>query len=82
VVHSDRQCREHAKGQFASSDYERKIIIAESNKSFDCNRMKQKVDGRSEERSEKKSVMPIYSLIEMYNQLRRERIKSGDLDNQ
>lgn len=27
-----------------ADDYERKIIIAESNKSFDCNRMKQKVD--------------------------------------
>lgn len=65
----------------AANGYKRKIIIAESNKSFDCTRMKQKVDGRCAGRSggKKKSVMSVCLLIGMYNQLRRERVKSGDL---
>lgn len=65
-----------------ANDYERKIIIAESNKSFDCNRMKQKVDGRSEGRSGKKCHAHLFAHTGIYNQLRRERIKSGNLDNQ
>jgi len=41
-----------------ANDYERKIIIVESNKSFDCNRTKQKVDGQSEGAIGKKVSCP------------------------